>query len=199
MHFTVEAQRMIREHVSGLQQSSPLVAVDATAGNGHDTAFLADLVGKSGRVIAIDIQQSALLAAQQKLAQLELSDRVDWHHSCHSELDGILRSYDLSQIDVAMFNLGYLPYGDRSIRTHSATSLAALQTVWNWLRPEGLISIICYPAHQGGREEHQVVSQWIDELANLPSRPEVESYIDRNHIRSPQFWMIRKPDGKQKR
>ena len=31
--------------------------VDATAGNGHDTAFLCGLVGDSGRVLAFDIQE----------------------------------------------------------------------------------------------------------------------------------------------
>lgn len=32
------------------------VAVDATAGNGHDTLFLAQAVGPSGTVYAIDVQ-----------------------------------------------------------------------------------------------------------------------------------------------
>jgi len=31
--------------------------VDATAGNGHDTLFLAQLVGDSGQVYAFDVQK----------------------------------------------------------------------------------------------------------------------------------------------
>ena len=31
--------------------------IDATMGNGHDTAFLAELVGPSGEVFAFDIQK----------------------------------------------------------------------------------------------------------------------------------------------
>lgn len=34
--------------------------IDATAGNGHDTVFLAQLVGRQGRVWAFDVQSSAL-------------------------------------------------------------------------------------------------------------------------------------------
>ena len=32
--------------------------IDATMGNGHDTAFLAELVGPSGEVFAFDIKRS---------------------------------------------------------------------------------------------------------------------------------------------
>ena len=35
-------------------------AIDATAGNGGDTAFLCRLVGKTGRVLAMDIQPKAV-------------------------------------------------------------------------------------------------------------------------------------------
>ena len=34
--------------------------IDATAGRGHDTAFLCGLVGEDGRVLAMDIQQDAV-------------------------------------------------------------------------------------------------------------------------------------------
>ena len=37
-----------------------MVALDATAGNGHDTLLLSTLAGKEGRVIAMDVQSAAL-------------------------------------------------------------------------------------------------------------------------------------------
>lgn len=196
MHFTVEAQRMIREHFQSLSHSHFLIAVDGTTGNGHDTAFLADLVGESGRVLAIDVQASAIAAAKQKLALLERVDRVIWHEGCHSKLAQIMRIHNLFKIDVAMFNLGYLPYSDRTITTQAVSSLAALQTAWQWLRPNGIISIICYPAHDGGKEEHQTLSQWIKDLKSFSAPPKVESYIDLNQPKSPQFWLIRKFNAK---
>ncbi len=41
--------------------------IDATMGNGHDTAFLAELVGPSGEVFAFDIQKEALINTEQKV------------------------------------------------------------------------------------------------------------------------------------
>jgi len=40
--------------------------IDATAGNGNDTAFLAGLVGPSGRVYAFDIQKEAIISMHRK-------------------------------------------------------------------------------------------------------------------------------------
>ena len=53
------------------------VAIDATAGNGHDTRFLAELVGQTGHVFAIDLQQEALqrtaaLVGEAELARVQL-------------------------------------------------------------------------------------------------------------------------------
>ena len=45
------------------------LAIDATAGNGHDTLVLAARVGESGRVLAIDIQPAAIESARTQLAQ----------------------------------------------------------------------------------------------------------------------------------
>ena len=36
------------------------ICIDATAGNGHDTLLLAELVGASGSIIAFDIQEQAV-------------------------------------------------------------------------------------------------------------------------------------------
>ena len=39
-------------------------AVDATLGNGHDTCFLAKIVGDNGKVFGFDIQKRQLKAQQ---------------------------------------------------------------------------------------------------------------------------------------
>ena len=39
-------------------------AVDATLGNGHDTCFLAEIVGDNGKVFGFDIQKRRLKAQQ---------------------------------------------------------------------------------------------------------------------------------------
>ncbi len=48
-------------------------AVDATAGNGHDTVFLCHAVGPQGRVLALDIQQKAVDATNMRLQKMGLA------------------------------------------------------------------------------------------------------------------------------
>lgn len=48
-------------------------AVDATAGNGHDTVFLCRAVGPQGRVLAMDIQQQAVDATNARLQSVGLA------------------------------------------------------------------------------------------------------------------------------
>lgn len=49
------------------------------------------------------------------------------------------------------FNLGYLPGGDKNLITKVDTTLQALQAASNVLQPGGLISIVAYVGHPGGR------------------------------------------------
>ena len=50
--------------------------VDATAGNGGDTLFLAQLAGSAGKVYSFDIQQAALDRTLEKFKATGVEDRV---------------------------------------------------------------------------------------------------------------------------
>ena len=70
--------------------------VDATAGNGHDTAFLARLVGPGGKVHAFDIQEEALRSARERLREDGLlTDAVCFHLASHSRLAELVRGYSI--------------------------------------------------------------------------------------------------------
>ena len=131
-------------------------AVDATVGNGHDTVFLADLVGEVGHVIGFDIQEEAVSRTATKLEAAGLLDRVTLHIGCHSEVGSHLSG----QIGAAMFNLGYLPNADKSIITQTETTIAALEQCLEHLKPQGIITIMCYPGHEGGASEALAVDTW---------------------------------------
>ena len=60
-----------------------------------------------------------------------------------------------------MFNLGYLPQGNRSIRTRSQTTLRALNDGLSCLRPGGRITIVLSPGDPVGQEEEEAVMNWI--------------------------------------
>lgn len=138
------------------------LAIDATCGNGRDTAVLAKAVGPRGRVLAVDIQSRALEITRQLLYREGHLSRVRFKRGCHSRLEEWLASEKLPLSAVA-FNLGYLPHGDREIITRTETTLLALNATWKHLQPEGLLSVLAYRGHEGGEAEAQAVAQWIKE------------------------------------
>lgn len=127
--------------------------VDATAGNGHDTVFLAGLVGESGRVSAFDIQPVALARTRLALEAAGLAERVELHACSHARMAAFVPG----GISAAMFNLGYLPGGDKSLTTNTVETLPALDAAFGLLAGGGLLTIMCYPGHDGGRDECDAV------------------------------------------
>ena len=59
-----------------------------------------------------------------------------------------------------MFNLGYLPGADQSCITKTASTLIALDAAVNYLAPGGVLTVVVYPGHPGGREEATAVREW---------------------------------------
>ena len=140
------------------------LAIDATAGNGHDTVFLAECVGPHGRVLAFDIQPDAIAATRGRLERACCLLQVELHTACHSRLRGFAKP---GTARVVMFNLGYLPGGDHFLTTTPAKTLAALQAAAHCLLPGGLLSVVCYPGHPGGDEEAATVEAWFSAQAAI--------------------------------
>ncbi len=143
-------------------------AVDATAGNGHDTLFLARCVGSEGRVFTVDIAAAALNATGVRLDEAGVRDRVVLLQADHADLGRHLPHDARGRIAAVMFNLGFLPGGDKSRPTRAATTCAALDQALDCLRPGGLLSVLCYTGHPEGAEETRAVEAWVD--AHDPGR-----------------------------
>jgi len=129
--------------------------VDATCGNGQDTLLLAELVGEGGHVQAFDIQEEALQRTKERLVAAGLDGRVDLLHAGHERLSELVEG----PLAAAVFNLGYLPAGDRSVTTAAATTITALQQAAGLLATGGLLLIAVYTGHDGG-EEWSAVQGW---------------------------------------
>ncbi|WP_437206347.1 class I SAM-dependent methyltransferase [Planctomicrobium sp. SH664] len=142
------------------------IAVDATAGNGHDTLFLAQLVGPEGHVFAIDIQSAAVSATRERIASAGLMNTVVLQAN-HAELLRIIPLPFHQQIDVMLFNLGYLPGSDKEVVTKSKSTLEALMAATALLKPGGLLSVIAYPGHAGGDLERDAVRDWLEHQTRL--------------------------------
>lgn len=135
--------------------------VDATCGNGKDTLLLAELVGETGQVWAFDIQPEALSRTKQRLAEACLAERVNLLAMGHE----LMATQVTMPVNAVVFNLGWLPGGDRATVTAPATTLPALDSALQLLAPGGLLAITCYPGHAGGDTETDAVLAWSVGLA----------------------------------
>ena len=138
-------------------------AIDATAGNGKDTLFLAKTVTKSGQVFAFDIQDQALEMTRNLLAVNNALIGVQLIKTGHENMDSIVSG----KVKAVMFNLGYLPGGDHGVITRPETTLAGIRQALNLLDQGGIITITIYSAHPGGTEEKEAVEELVE---NLDSR-----------------------------
>jgi SAM-dependent methyltransferase len=130
--------------------------VDATCGNGHDTLFLAGLVGAEGSVFAFDVQDRAVASTRQLLEEHGCLERVQLFCAGHETL----ATHVTEPVQGVVFNLGYLPGSDKCCITTAETTLAALEQAVNLLGPGGILVVVVYPGHEGGGEEACAVERW---------------------------------------
>ena len=139
------------------------LCLDATAGNGLDTLFLAQRAGDTGAVHAMDVQKDALRITARLLEQHHVRERVTTHLACHSQMEAVLPGTEKGRIRAITFNLGYLPKGDKSITTRKETTLPAVRNAYDWLAENGVLSVLCYRGHPGGKAEEKAVRKLIDD------------------------------------
>jgi predicted methyltransferase len=151
---------MAKEYVAGTLRAGEL-AIDATAGNGYDTLFLAQQVGDTGKVFSFDIQEKALQKTRQLLETEKLAHRVKLICCSHEYLANHING---QQVGAIMFNLGYLPGGDHSIVTRPETTIKAMGAGLAKLKNGGLLTAVLYSGHAGGLEEKNAVLNYAASL-----------------------------------
>ncbi len=93
-----------------------------------------------------------------------MTKRVFFQRRCHSTFpEDVLPG----TIKLVVYNLGYLPGGDKTKTTHVATTLQSLHQAQALLQKGGVISITCYPGHKEGAHEQNVI---LNHAARLPPK-----------------------------
>jgi tRNA A58 N-methylase Trm61 len=149
------AKDMINEHVKEGD-----IVLDCTVGNGNDTISLAKLVGQTGKVYGFDIQKKAIDITLKQLTCENINNRVILIEDGHENID----LYIQDKLDFIIYNLGYLPKGDKTIKTNKETTLISLKKSLNLLNNNGIILISCYTGHDGGLDEKNLVEQLLSNL-----------------------------------
>jgi SAM-dependent methyltransferase len=130
------------------------VIVDATVGNGLDTAFILRHEEVKA-VFAFDVQEDAINVAK----TLNPSHKVTWILDSHANVDLYVH-----ECDGAIFNLGFLPGSSSPITTSKNDTLIAIQKLLQIIKPGGLLVIVVYPGHDEGIEEHIAIQGFIQQL-----------------------------------
>lgn len=131
-------------------------AVDATMGNGHDTLWLCNQVGETGRVYAFDIQPEAVERTRALLAGEGMLERADLFCKGHQRMAELVPE----PVDAVMFNLGWLPGAAHGVTTRTETTLLAVDAALSILKPEGLLTVCVYPGHDEGARELAALDAW---------------------------------------
>ena len=159
-------------------------AVDFTMGNGHDTEFLSKTVGESGKVYAFDIQASAVESTRKNLAAAGCPNNYTLIHDSHHNV----KNYVTEPIKAGMFNLGYLPGGDKSITTMRATTLPAIEAAIDLLGKDAILLIAVYPGHPEGDAEGKEITEYLSTLSRFKVCCTKVQIV--NSVTSPYFMMI---------
>jgi tRNA G37 N-methylase Trm5 len=138
------------------------IVIDATCGNGYDTLALAKL--KPKKLYALDIQKKALDSAGE-LVNKHLSvvdqEKINWILTNHVVFPSEILDRSVKLI---VYNLGYLPKGDKSIMTRAETTLQSLKNALTLLTYGGCVSLTCYPGHPEGAQEEKDLLEYTTQL-----------------------------------
>ena len=154
--------------------------VDATCGNGYDTLFLASLVGETGRVDAYDIQEQAINNTKELTKE---------YHNIHFYLASH-ENIKIQNCKCVLFNLGFLPHGDKTITTKEDTTLNAIKNLIDQYEdnPNLQIYIVVYPGHDEGYKEHLALTSYLEQLDS--AKYLVTKVIPFNQHNSPYLFII---------
>jgi hypothetical protein len=161
------------------------LAIDATVGNGHDTLFLARRVAPDGRLIGFDVQHQALDSARDRLRAAGMQPLTALLQCGHERMAQQVPPEWAGRVGAVMFNLGYLPGGDKTRITAAATTVAALDQAATLLRVGGLISLLVYRGHGGADDEVKAVAAWLDRLGS-------HFQVTRHDSPGPRLYLIEK-------
>ncbi|MBN2299791.1 MAG: class I SAM-dependent methyltransferase [Acholeplasmataceae bacterium] len=131
------------------------VIIDATMGNGNDTLFLAK---HSCFVYAFDIQQQALDETRSRLETQQIKN-VKLILDSHENFEKYVTDFK-----GVIFNLGYLPKGNKSITTKKEITLQTISKILPLLKKNGFIQLVIYSGHPEGLIESEAIQLYLSKL-----------------------------------
>ena len=133
------------------------IVVDATLGNGNDSLYLIENI-PNGYLFGFDVQKKAIDNTKKLLKDYK---NYTLYNDSHENIYNILKKYK-KKISLIVFNLGYLPGGNKNITTNFKTTLKAIKGALKLLNNKGHIVITIYPGHDEGLKEATEIRKFLE-------------------------------------
>lgn len=163
------------------------IVIDATCGHGFDSQKVLSLI-PDGYLYGLDIQQSACQSTLNKLKPYYSNFEL----FCQSHENFPEKIQPLS-VKLIIYNLGYLPKGDKTLTTTKNSTIESLNQALKLLAPSGAISVMCYVGHNEGFEEEKEVVKWASSLDKTNYLVTYHQLMNRS--KAPALCLIQKQKG----
>lgn len=129
------------------------ITIDATCGNGNDTLMLCNL---SKKVFAFDIQKKAINNTKKLLDKNNLNN-YELINNSNEHIYDKLSKYE-NKISLIIYNLGYLPGGNKKIMTNHKSTIISIKNGLKLLNNKGIMLVTCYPHKEGKIESREIIN-----------------------------------------
>lgn len=140
----------VHKYISSLIKPTS-ICVDMTLGNGLDSELLCL---KAKKVYGFDISLQAITNSKQRLSKF---NNIEFINDNHINVD----KYVKEKVNLAIFNLGYLPHSDNTNITKADETLLAFKKIYELIDNDGYIIITFYIGHVGGKQEYYLLDKYI--------------------------------------
>jgi len=163
------------------------VVVDATMGNGKDTMFLCDLVGRSGHVYAFDVQAEAVERTRERVKEAGFEAQTTLLLAGHETM----AQHVPGPVQAVMFNLGWLPGAEHIVTTKVDTTLEAVRAATELIAPGGIVTVCVYPGHDEGSRELAALTEYVSAL-NVRTFNVLHHRFVNASLQTPQLFLIQR-------
>lgn len=178
MYKIVEFSHLLIKDYFETYKHDQMVFIDATCGRGFDTIYMAELIKGYGHVYSYDIQNEAIDYTSEIIKNKNITNTTLRLMSHENILE--------KNFDLVIFNLGYLPNGNKEITTNHNTSLSAIKHLieqFDTIDHNILIIIVLYPGHHEGKLESDLIDNYAKNLVGRKYL--VSKYMNYNRETSP--------------
>ena len=182
---------IIDQHLAQFIQPGATV-IDATLGNGFDTYKIAQILQGNGAIYGFDIQKEAIDSSHQLLSGLPYPHpEIHLIHDSHANF----LTHINTPVDFIIYNLGYLPKGDKAITTLAESTLQSVKSGLSLLKGNGIMLIAVYHGHPAGKAEKDTLETYLSTLNQKQYNVFKQQFINQQNT-PPFIYLIEKAKTK---